>query len=74
MVILFIVAGALFGAAGAGVALWLGGSILLALASYSVFGSIGAISVVFALYLFSGTKPAPANWQDGKNPQGPISA
>ncbi len=74
MVILFVVVGVLFGAAAAGFALWLGGSILLAVLCYSVFGTLGALGVVFAIYNFSETHKEDHQWQETRKPNGPISA
>ncbi len=74
MVILFIVVGALFGAAAAGLVLWLGGSILLAVLCYSVFGTLGALGVVLAIYYASESREENDLWQETPKSNGPISA
>jgi len=74
MVILFIVVGALFGAAAAGLVLWLGGSILLAVLCYSVFGTLGALGVVFAIYYASESMDENEQWQEAPKSNDPISA
>ncbi|MEE9387004.1 MAG: hypothetical protein V3U96_00200 [Paracoccaceae bacterium] len=74
MIILFIIAGLFSGALAGSMSLWLGGSMLLAFASYSVFGAIGAVLGVLAYYQFSGMGDDTPNWSDNQQANGPVSA
>lgn len=74
MVILFLAFGAFFGAVAASIALWSGGSFLFALLCYSVFGTLGALVVVFAAYLRSEANENGAEWSDRRKSNEPVSA
>ena len=74
MVILFILVGTVVGAIAAFLALWTGGSILFALLCYSAFGSLGALTVVFALYMRGADNGRSANWTDDQKGKHPVSA
>lgn len=74
MVILFLISGIAFGASAAAVTLWSGGSVLLAIASYSLFGTLGAMAVIYGVYLLSQARSLPDDWADPSNKNDPVSA
>jgi len=73
MVILFVLVGTFIGAMAAWLALWTGGSILFALACYSLFGTLGAMAVVVAAYLRSTSGDNTADWTESQTPEHPLS-
>jgi len=64
MVILFLIVGTVFGASAAAFTIWSGGSILLAVASYSLVGTIAALGSVLALYSIREYRTSDADWHD----------
>lgn len=75
MAVVFLIAGIVFGALGAGVALWHGASLLLALALYSVTGSFGALAVILIVWRIGEARADRAAWAAAaKEPGGALSA
>jgi hypothetical protein len=64
MVILFLLVGTVFGASAAAFTIWSGGSILLAIASYSLVGTIGALGSVLALYRIHENGVSEPDWHE----------
>ncbi len=74
MLILFIIFGALTGAAAASTALWLGSSLLMVLVSYSVFGSLGMLLIAFVMFMYSEFHQSGGDWHEGQKSGGTVSA
>ncbi len=74
MLILFIVFGAFFGAIAASTAVWLGGSVMLAFLSYSVFGSVFTMALAYAMFLTGELSEHSNDWQKSRKTNKPVSA
>ncbi len=74
MVILFILVGGIVGALAASFAVWSGATLLFALLCYSVFGSLSALAVIFALYMRDIAEDGTVDWNDNQDSKRPASA
>ena len=76
MVILFLFSGLIFGASAATLAVWSGGSVLLAVLAYMIVGTLGAMAAVLAAFLIGEIGRAEPDWPDGpmKPRRDPVSA
>ena len=72
MVILFVLTGIAFGSAAAGATFWVGGSILLAVLAYGVFGTVAVLGMIAAAYMRF-EKASGDDWP-GMNATAPAAA
>ncbi|MEE9427874.1 MAG: hypothetical protein V3V25_06960 [Paracoccaceae bacterium] len=74
MVIIFLASGTVFGAAAASLALMSGGSVLMALLSYSFIGTTTALLLAYGMFLLSEANNNSNTWGDGQENDEAVSA